>query len=135
MPEVPARQPLQFTSFELNLQTGELRKAGVLVGLPAQSLKVLVELLCCSGPEIWSPASSCANGSGRTLRPSTVREWMRGLGIPRHWLFSRPCCQESGFWQATEVADRSPSAGERNVWKAGNGAEAVIRAMTTTGLA
>ena len=41
----PARRPLRFSSFELDLQSGELRKAGVLVGLQEQSLKVLVELL------------------------------------------------------------------------------------------
>ena len=40
----PARRPLRFSSFELDLQSGELRKAGVLVGLQEQSLKVLVEL-------------------------------------------------------------------------------------------
>ena len=42
---VPARRPLRFSSFELDLHSGELRKAGVLVGLQEQSLKVLVELL------------------------------------------------------------------------------------------
>ena len=41
----PARRPLRFSSFELDLHSGELRKAGVLVGLQDQSLKVLVELL------------------------------------------------------------------------------------------
>ena len=41
----PARRPLRFGSFELDLHTGELRKAGVLVGLQEQSLKVLAELL------------------------------------------------------------------------------------------
>ena len=41
----PARRPLRFSSFELDLQSGELRKAGVLVSLQEQSLKVLVELL------------------------------------------------------------------------------------------
>ena len=41
----PARRPLRFSSFELDPQSGELRKAGVLVGLQEQSLKVLVELL------------------------------------------------------------------------------------------
>jgi DNA-binding response OmpR family regulator len=41
----PARRPLRFSSFELDLQSGELRKAGVLVALQEQSLKVLVELL------------------------------------------------------------------------------------------
>src|SRR4026209_1628622 len=41
----PARPPLRFSSFELDLPSGELRKAGVLVGLQEQSLKVLVELL------------------------------------------------------------------------------------------
>jgi Tol biopolymer transport system component/DNA-binding winged helix-turn-helix (wHTH) protein len=41
----PARRPLRFSSFELDLQSGELRKAGLLVGLQEQSLKVLVELL------------------------------------------------------------------------------------------
>jgi Tol biopolymer transport system component/DNA-binding winged helix-turn-helix (wHTH) protein len=40
----PARRPLRFSS-ELDLQSGELRKAGVLVSLQEQSLKVLVELL------------------------------------------------------------------------------------------
>ena len=47
MPEIPApaRRPLRFSSFELDLQSGELRKAGVLVGLQEQSLKVLTELL------------------------------------------------------------------------------------------
>ena len=29
----PARRPLRFSSFELDLQSGELREAGVLVGL------------------------------------------------------------------------------------------------------
>ncbi len=41
----PARRPLRFGSFELDLESGELRKAGVVVGLQDQSLKVLVELL------------------------------------------------------------------------------------------
>jgi Tol biopolymer transport system component/DNA-binding winged helix-turn-helix (wHTH) protein len=41
----PARRPLRFSSFELDLQSGELRKAGMLIGLQEQSLKVLVELL------------------------------------------------------------------------------------------
>ena len=41
----PARRPLRFSSFELDLQSGELRKAGVLVGLQEQSFKVLAELL------------------------------------------------------------------------------------------
>jgi len=41
----PARRSLRFSSFELDLHTGELRKAGVLVGLQEQSLKVLAELL------------------------------------------------------------------------------------------
>jgi DNA-binding winged helix-turn-helix (wHTH) protein len=41
----PGRQPLRFGSFELDPQSGELRKAGVIVGLQDQSLKVLVELL------------------------------------------------------------------------------------------
>src|SRR4026208_426352 len=41
----PARRPLRFSSFELDLHSGELRKAGVLVGLQEQSLKVLTELL------------------------------------------------------------------------------------------
>ena len=45
----PARRPLRFGSFELDLQSGELRKAGVLVGLQEQSLKVLVELLARPG--------------------------------------------------------------------------------------
>ena len=45
----PARRPLRFSSFELDLQSGELRKAGVLVGLQEQSLKVLVELLARPG--------------------------------------------------------------------------------------
>ena len=46
MAEVPAsaRRSLRFGSFELD-PSGELRKAGVLVGLQEQSLKVLVELL------------------------------------------------------------------------------------------
>ena len=41
----PGRQPRRFGSFELDLQSGELRKAGVVVSLQDQSLKVLVELL------------------------------------------------------------------------------------------
>jgi DNA-binding winged helix-turn-helix (wHTH) protein len=41
----PARRPLRFSLFELDPQSGELRKAGVLVGLQEQSLKVLTELL------------------------------------------------------------------------------------------
>src|SRR6185295_14705017 len=47
MAEIPApvRRPLRFSLFELDLQSGELRKAGVLVGLQEQSLKVLAELL------------------------------------------------------------------------------------------
>jgi Tol biopolymer transport system component/DNA-binding winged helix-turn-helix (wHTH) protein len=47
MAEVPApvRRPLRFSRFELDLQSGELRKAGVLIGLQEQSLKVLAELL------------------------------------------------------------------------------------------
>ncbi|MET0211972.1 MAG: hypothetical protein ABW292_03165 [Vicinamibacterales bacterium] len=45
----PARRPLRFSSFELDLQPGELRKAGGLVGLQEQSLKVLVELLARPG--------------------------------------------------------------------------------------
>jgi len=47
MAEVPAppRRSLRFSSFELDVQSGELRKAGVVVGLQDQSLKVLIELL------------------------------------------------------------------------------------------
>ena len=45
MPEIPARRPLRFGVFELDPQSGELRKAGVLVSLQEQSFKVLVELL------------------------------------------------------------------------------------------
>src|SRR5262245_38537765 len=47
MPDVPAppRRSFRFSSFELDLQSGELRKAGVLIGLQEQSLKVLIELL------------------------------------------------------------------------------------------
>ena len=45
----PARRPLRFGIFELNPHSGELRKAGVLVGLQEQSLKVLVELLARPG--------------------------------------------------------------------------------------
>jgi DNA-binding winged helix-turn-helix (wHTH) protein len=41
----PTRQPLRFSSFELDLLSGELRKAGVLVSLQEQSLKVLTGLL------------------------------------------------------------------------------------------
>jgi len=41
----PARPSIRFGVFELDEQAGELRKAGVLVGLQDQSLKVLVELL------------------------------------------------------------------------------------------
>ena len=41
----PARPPLRFSSFELDPHSGELRKAGVPVGLQEQSLKVLTELL------------------------------------------------------------------------------------------
>jgi Tol biopolymer transport system component/DNA-binding winged helix-turn-helix (wHTH) protein len=42
---VPARRLLRFGSFEFDLQSGELRKAGVLLGLQDQSHKVLVGLL------------------------------------------------------------------------------------------
>ena len=52
----PARRPLRFGSFELDLQSGELRKAGVLLGLQEQSVKVLVELL--ARPGNWSLAST-----------------------------------------------------------------------------
>ena len=47
MAEVPAppHGSVRFSSFELDLQSGELRKAGVLVGLQEQSFKVLAELL------------------------------------------------------------------------------------------
>ena len=47
MAEVPTppRRSLRFSSFELDVQSGELRKAGVVVGLQDQSLKVLIELL------------------------------------------------------------------------------------------
>ncbi len=41
----PARRPLRFGSFELNPESGELRKAGVVLGLQDQSRKVLVELV------------------------------------------------------------------------------------------
>jgi hypothetical protein len=41
----PVRRPLRFGSFELDPASGELRKAGIVVGLQDQSLKVLVELL------------------------------------------------------------------------------------------
>jgi Tol biopolymer transport system component/DNA-binding winged helix-turn-helix (wHTH) protein len=41
----PARQSIRFGIFELDPYSGELRKAGVLVGLQEQSLKALVELL------------------------------------------------------------------------------------------
>ena len=41
----PARRPRRFGSFELDPASGELRKAGVVLALPEQSLKVLVELL------------------------------------------------------------------------------------------
>jgi Tol biopolymer transport system component/DNA-binding winged helix-turn-helix (wHTH) protein len=39
------RDPLRFGSFELDPHSGELRKAGVVVGLQDQSFKVLLELL------------------------------------------------------------------------------------------
>ena len=39
------RQPLRFGTFELDLTSGELRKAGVLVSLQEQSLRVLLALL------------------------------------------------------------------------------------------
>jgi DNA-binding winged helix-turn-helix (wHTH) protein len=41
----PGRQPLKFGNFELDLTSGELRKAGVLVSLQHQSLRVLLALL------------------------------------------------------------------------------------------
>jgi Tol biopolymer transport system component/DNA-binding winged helix-turn-helix (wHTH) protein len=41
----PARQSIRFGIFELDPHSGELRKAGVLVGLQEQSLKVMLELL------------------------------------------------------------------------------------------
>ena len=41
----PARWPYRFGIFELSPHSGELRKAGVVVSLQEQSLKVLVELL------------------------------------------------------------------------------------------
>jgi Tol biopolymer transport system component/DNA-binding winged helix-turn-helix (wHTH) protein len=45
---VPSSTPpgvVRFGVFELDLQSGELRKAGILVGLQEQSLKILMELL------------------------------------------------------------------------------------------
>ena len=47
MAEAPGtgRGAFRFGIFELDSHSGELRKAGVLVGLQEQSLKVLVELL------------------------------------------------------------------------------------------
>ena len=46
MADVPKTgHPLRFGIFELDPQSGELRKAGVPVGLQDQSLKVLIELL------------------------------------------------------------------------------------------
>jgi hypothetical protein len=70
MTEVPAppRKSLRFSNFELDLQSGELRKAGVLVGLQEQSLKVLIELLDRPGDLVL--ARSSASGSGRTGRSS-----------------------------------------------------------------
>ena len=41
----PTRRPVRFGSFELDVTSGELRKAGVLVSLQDQSLKALVELV------------------------------------------------------------------------------------------
>ena len=41
----PVRRSLRFGTFELDSRSRELRKAGVVVGLQEQSLKVLVELL------------------------------------------------------------------------------------------
>ena len=41
----PTRRPVRFGSFELDVASGELRKAGVLVSLQDQSLKALVELV------------------------------------------------------------------------------------------
>ena len=46
MADVPKTgRPLRFGIFELDPESGELRKAGVPVGLQDQSLKVLIELL------------------------------------------------------------------------------------------
>ena len=47
MAETPARtrRLLRFSSFELDPESGELRKAGDLVGLQEQSLRVLLTLL------------------------------------------------------------------------------------------
>ena len=41
----PTRRPVRFGSFELDVASGELRKAGVLVSLQDQSRKALVELV------------------------------------------------------------------------------------------
>ena len=117
----PARRPLRFSLFELDPQSGELRKAGVLVGLQEQSLKVLTELLERPGDlvtreqlrqKLWPNGTFVDFEHGlnavinrlreslgdsadsprfiqtvprrgyRSLRLSTVREWMRGLKIP-----------------------------------------------------
>jgi DNA-binding response OmpR family regulator len=60
----PPPPPLRFGVFQLDVRAGELRKAGVLVGLQDQSLKVLAELL--ERPGDLVTASSCASGCGQT---------------------------------------------------------------------
>ena len=47
MAELPAptRRPFRFSNFELDPQSGELRRAGLLVRLQEQSFKVLIELV------------------------------------------------------------------------------------------
>ena len=64
----PARRSLRFSSFELDLHTGELRKAGVLVGLQEQSLKVLAELL--ERPGDLVTRDQLHHGCGRMARSS-----------------------------------------------------------------
>jgi len=68
-PPPPAAPPLRFGVFQLDVRTGELRKAGVLAGLQERSLRVLAQLL--EPPGDLVTASSCASGWGQTGRAVT----------------------------------------------------------------
>jgi hypothetical protein len=71
----PARRPRRFGGFELNLHSGELRKAGALVGVQDQSLNVLVELVGAAGDLVTRPRPSGPTVGVSERRVITPVDW------------------------------------------------------------
>jgi len=85
----PARRPLRFGSFELDPASGELRKAGVVVALPDQSLKVLVELLERPGDARASPLGDQLGPPDQTSS-DVGSDWIRRSGPPKAGMTKSP---------------------------------------------